>query len=374
MLINLLIALLIATAPIPDASPEAGATTYFDPGSSVNLSPDGSTLAMLMRDELCAGGLGDAEATCVDTADIGTIDPSSITWSPDSTRLAFSLDAFRLMIDSDIFVLDVATGTLTNLTDDGATEFSITDNSQVLLIDVSPAWSPEGTSIVFSRSNWGTGDTYDNDLMRIPADGGEATLITTVMDQPGVVFTTPAVSSDGSVIVSVLPSQSDHPQTGIWRVTASGEMEPILVDEDAASVPLPVLAGISADGTQASVVSRLLATQRPTSGFDALAHLDLVTGDLAGWEEFFTLPTDMSIIWPPAFVTTGEESVAIVTAWSQAGGDMPTVTLHTADGSDELTVEPMDLLAQFPTGPSIEISTDGTILVNGPAPVRTSLD
>ncbi len=63
----------------------------------------------------------------------------SVAWSPDSTRIAFAGTAGA---HSDLFLLDLATGHARNLTRD-------------VFSDHEPAWSPDGTSLVFHSDRAG---------------------------------------------------------------------------------------------------------------------------------------------------------------------------------------------------------------------------
>jgi dipeptidyl aminopeptidase/acylaminoacyl peptidase/actin-like ATPase involved in cell morphogenesis len=80
------------------------------------------------------------------------------TWSPDGTRLAFVSDKDG---PSDVYILELATGKLSNLTD------SPED-------DGDPAWSPDGRSIAYWSRVGGNQDLYV-----IPAVGGDARRLTT---------------------------------------------------------------------------------------------------------------------------------------------------------------------------------------------------
>ena len=61
-------------------------------------------------------------------------------WSPDGARLAFVHDRGGTDADNDIYVLDVATRTVTaQLTNDG-------------IEDGNPVWSPDGTQIAFVKA------------------------------------------------------------------------------------------------------------------------------------------------------------------------------------------------------------------------------
>ena len=73
-------------------------------------------------------------------------------WSPDGTKVVFSRgdgSAFYYGNDSEIFVKDAASGTTTQLTDNSPSD---PDNPEDLTTDDRyPAWSPDGTKIVFVR-------------------------------------------------------------------------------------------------------------------------------------------------------------------------------------------------------------------------------
>ena len=67
------------------------------------------------------------------------------TWSPDGRRLAFS--SYKGDGDTELYMLDVATGLVTPLTDNEAH-------------DVAPDWSPEGGQIAFRSYRDGDSDLY----------------------------------------------------------------------------------------------------------------------------------------------------------------------------------------------------------------------
>ena len=92
-----------------------------DRGRILSLSPDGTRFAATRGDQLCLySAVTLARQRCVPQPG-GALDRSSLAWSPDSRRLAFTEDWAVRFVYAHIWTLDAATGKLTNLTDNGAT-------------------------------------------------------------------------------------------------------------------------------------------------------------------------------------------------------------------------------------------------------------
>lgn len=83
------------------------------------------------------------------------------TWSPDGTQIAFS--AWRRGGYRDILVVEVATGAVTEITNDRA-------------IDKSPAWSYDGATLYFDSDRTGIANIYAYDI-----DRGELYQVTNVL-------------------------------------------------------------------------------------------------------------------------------------------------------------------------------------------------
>lgn len=132
------------------------------------LSPDGSLLAYMSRS---GGGTADLWIARADGSGARLLydsgfDDSALAWSPDGTKLAFQTQREPGAIDGDIFVLDLATGAVTQLTRDPAT---------TPVHDEGPAWSPDGTMIAFTSER----SDPDGDIWIMRSDGADPRRLTT---------------------------------------------------------------------------------------------------------------------------------------------------------------------------------------------------
>ena len=149
------------------------------PATFATLSPDGRTVLYISDDHgTCVRGVDGSNEQCFD-ADFNPnndLDPASASWSPDHRKLALT-DEYGLGLEPDLRVLDLATGTLTNLTDDGVVSEGISltgppDFPAGAMVDVYPSWTADGKSIRFVRK-----DGQKTALMTVPAGGGSPTKV-----------------------------------------------------------------------------------------------------------------------------------------------------------------------------------------------------
>ena len=133
----------------------------------------------------------------------GVVPDARATWSPDGTRMAIADDRDG---PTDIYVIELATGQVTNLTNSPADEGD-------------PAWSPDGESIAYWSRTGGNQDIYV-----IPADGGEPRQLTT---DPGD-DADPSWTPDGSAIAY---SSQREGQWDIYAMDADGGNQVALTDD-----------------------------------------------------------------------------------------------------------------------------------------------
>lgn len=120
----------------------------------IGISPDGAVLVGIRnREQVCFLDattrflISESEAI----PEISMLDELSHAWSPDGTRFAFSINTWMVMRDSDIFVVDVESGEVSNVTAEGHEReadslMEVTD----VQLDMYPVWRDNET-LLFAR-------------------------------------------------------------------------------------------------------------------------------------------------------------------------------------------------------------------------------
>ncbi len=163
---------------------------------------------------LCAGAEGYVEA--VETAQVTGLENTYPAWSPDGSRIVF--ESTRDGPDADIFVMSA----------DGSNLVQLTRNDAH---DGTPAWTPDGGFIVFASERDGNEEVY-----RMRADGSSPVNLTRhpgadgrrVTDLPDW-DTYPTVSPDGTQLLwrRIAPtggkSESGRNSEVFWMDLTTGE-------------------------------------------------------------------------------------------------------------------------------------------------------
>jgi hypothetical protein len=344
-------------------------------GFPLSLSPDGAWIAGLDPEgrAFCVWNVDSMEPVC-DGELPDLVEVTSLTWSPDSTAVTFSLGSVNRLMDSDIYVFETGSGALHNLTDDdvddtGADKVTlITPQANPVAIDRFPAWSPDGQSLLFARTLWGDPDTPGVTLMTIARSGGDPEELFPIEDAAPLSIVGPMTwRHDGSFLFSTRHPDPRHEMNAVWTIGSDGTRTRLLDGTAGSGITEPVIADITSDGTTASVYSRLNLLEslgRPES--EIFFHVDLKTGTITPWEQFpgVDLDADAAILAPPVFGP--DNAVAFLSRTPD--GDM---TLSTLDASgtfiDVATVEyelsRMRALGTSGIQPTVMWSQDGTLLV-----------
>lgn len=288
-------------------------------GTPVSLSPDGRMLAGTgPNNTLCFWQVADFDPVC-DSAKLPIL-PDSIVWSPDSSAVAFSLDAITRAYESDIYIHELSTGESVNLTDDGL-EGGLLDFSDEasMPVDTVPAWSADSQSILFTRSDMGEAfETSTTDLMSISRAGGEPELIHTLYNNgPLAVYTEMFVLADGSIVYALNPPALGDPASGVWVLAADGDARQVMTAGRDSAFPVPIITDvIEVNGTPmaAGISGYHLATYTIDEPLAFL--LDLNSGDV------LPLEGDSGTMQIPAFtVISPDGGTTLSTVLGPVEGD-----------------------------------------------------
>jgi TolB protein len=200
-------------------------------GDSGEAEPSGGEIAFTVNDAgwseiwvMAADGSERRHLTEVEPPGNDAAGSGSPAWSPDGTHIAFAAQMGTLEEDqrlTEIYVMRA----------DGTDVHRLTTNKA---LDGSPCWSPDGERIAFTRITEPGSASARSGIVVMDADGGNEVQITQVA-LPSVDLS-PAWSPDGTEIAftRAAPSAgSDHPRAGIYVVSPAGGEPRKLTDDGA---------------------------------------------------------------------------------------------------------------------------------------------
>ncbi len=355
------------------ATPVAGPMQLFQPsGQPLSLSPDGTRIVVLDRfASLCVFALpAQQEVTCASLEE-QRIDPRAedIVWSPDGTRLAFTEMGYITGDDSDLWVMDATSGTLTNLTDDGYTGSLLgfgDDAGATFSVDSSPTWTPDGQYISFARSDVVDGNRGGTSLFKVPGAGGPAEELATVSEtEMGVVFYRAAWSADGATLYLTYNTPNpDDPNTGIWAFdTRTGQLDQLIAADE--RLGDPVLLQVSPNG-DALLVWYPLVLQTDQMADPLIRLIDTVTGQV---EPLELPPPDQATLPARIVATFSPDGAGLLFLLVPVGGvgqlwiaDLATgVYTRVVDGIEDTALDPRFPLSWGANGLVTVPTTNGAV-------------
>jgi dipeptidyl aminopeptidase/acylaminoacyl peptidase len=179
-------------------------------GSRMSVSQDGMLAFVTKSGETDVLHLYDVEADVLRTTlafdDIVMI--ISPSWSPAGDRLVFS--GLNTAGKSDLYIVDIATGTLDRLTDD-------------YYDDRDPAWSPGGARIAFTSDRGPLGEHGLHNIFLLDIESGDIRYLT----QDSVGYASPAWSADGRLLACTSDRDGTHNLHAIRVDEAQGKLPPV---------------------------------------------------------------------------------------------------------------------------------------------------
>lgn len=197
---------------------------------NATLSPDGSAIAWEGEDgEICVYTFADETTTCHARPDDGRFSTGRynlMAWSPDSAQLGLYEDLFMRALESDLWIFELASGTITNRTDDGFYGgFFRAEPEDNVTLDLLPTWNPATGELYFFRSVERhallTDDTYlTTELYRLPPEGDAEQVydMTSAFTEPLTIYRPAVFSPDGTKLafLSLPRDVMTNPTAGVW--------------------------------------------------------------------------------------------------------------------------------------------------------------
>lgn len=241
------------------------------------------------------------------------------SWSPDSTRIAFSATK-----DPDLGSSDTNDIYVLNISDRNIRKIVNTKGP-----DSSPVWSPDGKQIAYQTSNAREFFFYSNPYIAVvSADGGQPRVLTESFDEsPGLIDWSP----DGIYFVS-----QQKTNTHLFRLNAAtGAVERVTNPTEIAASQFSFTndfkqAAFAAAGTNAYpeifiTDMKQFAPRRLTAMSDQLKEFRLATREVIAWKSTDGTPIEGVLMKPADFDPSKKYPLLVVIHGGPTGVDTPVV-------------------------------------------------
>jgi hypothetical protein len=190
--------------------------------TSAHLAPDGQHFAYISSGAVCLYTVSGEQQRCIDLSALGLpLDTEQTQWSPDSCHLTLATDFLRTFRDPDIWVADLCTGTLANLTDDHFAGNPFDEEAEQGFADLGARFIDEGERLVFGRYRYGGDRPQIASIMSIKLDGTDLQTIGTIQTQSQFsIFSFDQSPDRTQWAYNYFPNDLDDPDSGTWIADA----------------------------------------------------------------------------------------------------------------------------------------------------------
>ncbi|WP_119072874.1 TolB family protein [Aggregatilinea lenta] len=406
----LALALPLAAAPITSPASAQGNDWHVESATSldstgyplnrITTGPDGRHFAVQEADSLCVVEMPTIDETCVALPPEAHLNApprelfGPFGWSPDASQLAIVGAPFVYLYDTDLTVMNAADGSLVTLADDGV-EGSFGINSVPnLIVDSSPAWSPDGTQIAVERTAANAaGEIKRSYVTLVDAATGDAQQVTGLPGYAagdrdlGTVVSFAWSPDSGTLLFSTRHARAEPLADGLWRVDLeSGEPELVLslatalepyreIFPEAQEVFVIAPVMWSPDGARLLLWMGNPGTM-PSSTW--AFWMDVESGAIHPLAQPVEVAGDNPDLLYPTFATWSPDGAQILVAWRTLQEPMEDVgpSLYEGDTSIDVILELLDvgmgdstLLGYLPLVPAYRYAAswgeDGDVLIAG---------
>lgn len=292
---------------------------------NMTISPDGTKLVWPDNDQFCVYEIASTTTECVSTGDVTLRGMTGFAWSLDSRYLAFYEDVFLRRYESDLWVFDLETQQLTNLTDDGVQRDFTSDTEIAVNLDYLPVWGPENTLYFFRtlydhdvepapfglyRISLGNGpeNVEEPELVADLTDAMQGEIFAVYSSRSDVLGGVASLSPDGQKMAFLVRPKDSTIDQSIWVVdVATGDLHQAGVLSELAQSGVPVWSqgrlwfnGVAWSGDGQYLVMTTISPDYGASSVQPVYTIHVNTNEAMTLIDFSGIPDEASFFQPSA--------------------------------------------------------------------------